>query len=408
MEMIITIAIILIALTVACFAGAIYSFARHKKGIAVGAALMGVIMALAVLIVPLSLHVIQSGEVAVVKHMGKVKDEERMAGTYFDFWITDKYEVYDATVQTVDLTFSAYSADAQTMDVTMTLQYQIIPEKASDVATQYGTLSILQNRITSVSTEKAKSVLSKDKAMDIIANRAQMSPAVEESIIAAIGENYFVNVVAVVLTDLTFTDAFELAVEEKMIAEQAKLKAEYDNQTKVAQAQAEADAKLAAATAEIEIAQAQADAELKKAQAKVEIAKAEAEAKKVAAEAEAEANRIIAESLTPEILDKIMADKWDGKLPTVVAGADSSMGMMLPHVAEPSRLKEARVTPVEASGTTRPAFWTPRKAMNRPIPAGIAALTALGIASKIMRRRPVTVRRTKIRPSARTKSRALA
>ena len=96
--------------------------------------------------------------------------------------------------------------------------------------------------------------------------------------IAAIGENYFVNVVAVVLTDLTFTDAFELAVEEKMIAEQAKLKAEYDNQTKVAQAQAEADAKLAAATAEIEIAQAQADAELKKAQAKVEIAKAEAEA----------------------------------------------------------------------------------------------------------------------------------
>ena len=109
--------------------------------------------------------------------------------------------------------------------------------------------------------------------MDIIANRAQMSPAVEESIIAAIGENYFVNVVAVVLTDLTFTDAFELAVEEKMIAEQAKLKAEYDNQTKVAQAQAEADAKLAAATAEIEIAQAPADAELKKAQAKVEIAK---------------------------------------------------------------------------------------------------------------------------------------
>ena len=186
--------------------------------------------------------------------------------------------------------------------------------------------------IMQLSTDELQELI--DRAMDIIANRAQMSPAVEESIIAAIGENYFVNVVAVVLTDLTFTDAFELAVEEKMIAEQAKLKAEYDNQTKVAQAQAEADAKLAAATAEIEIAQAQADAELKKAQAKVEIAKAEAEAKKVAAEAEAEANRIIAESLTPEILDKIMADKWDGKLPTVVAGADSSMGMMLPDMTE--------------------------------------------------------------------------
>ena len=332
MEIIITVAIILIAFTIAAIAGAIYSYTRRLKGAMIVSAFFAFLLAIAVLIVPLSMHVVQSGEVAVVKHLGKVKDEERMAGTYFDLWITNKYETYDATVQTADLTFSAYSADAQTMDVTMTLQYQIIPEKASDVATQYGTLSILQNRITSVSTEKAKSVLSKDKAMDIIANRAQMSPAVEESIIAAIGENYFVNVVAVVLTDLTFTDAFELAVEEKMIAEQAKLKAEYDNQTKVAQAQAEADAKLAAATAEIQIAQAQADAELKKAQAKIEIAKAEAEAKKVAAEAEAEANRIIAESLTSEILEKILADKWDGKLPQVVAGADANMGMMLPDL----------------------------------------------------------------------------
>ena len=305
MEFIITIAIVVIAIGVLFFGGAIYAFARHKKGLAAGLGLMGVVMAITLLIVPMSLHVIQSGEVAVVKHLGKVKDEERMAGTYFDLWITDKYEVYDATVQTVDLTFSAYSADAQTMDVTMTLQYQIIPEKASDVATQYGTLNILQNRITSVSTEKAKSVLSKDKAMDIIANRAQMSPAVEEAIIAAIGESYYVNVVAVVLTDLTFTDAFELAVEEKMIAEQAKLKAEYDNQTKVAQAQA-----------------------------KIEIAKAEAEAKKVAAEAEAEANRIISESLTQEILDKIMADKWDGQLPQVVAGSDSNLGMILPNLTE--------------------------------------------------------------------------
>ena len=55
---------------------------------------------------------------------------------------------------------------------------------------------------------------------------------------------------------------------------------------------------------------------------------------KAPAEAEAEATRIIAESLTQEILDKIMADKWDGKLPSVVAGADANMGMMLPDMTE--------------------------------------------------------------------------
>jgi regulator of protease activity HflC (stomatin/prohibitin superfamily) len=268
---------------------------------------LGVVCALLVivfLIVPFSFHTIQSGEVAVVKQLGKVNDAERTAGTHFDLWITNSYTKYDTKVQTVDLTFSAYSADAQTMDVGMTLQYQIIPDKASDIATQYGSLETLQSRITSISTEKAKSVLSIDKAMDIIANRAQMSPAVEESIKNAIGENYYVNVVAVVLTDITFTDAFELAVEEKMIAEQAKLKAEYENQTKIAQAEAEATAKLRAAQAEIEI------------------AKAQAEAKKIAATAEAEANKIVSDSITDKIIDKIYADSWNGELPEVIGNGD--------------------------------------------------------------------------------------
>lgn len=268
---------------------------------------LGVVCALLVivfLIVPFSFHTIQSGEVAVVKQLGKVNEAERTAGTHFDLWITNSYTKYDTKVQTVDLTFSAYSADAQTMDVGMTLQYQIIPDKASDIATQYGSLETLQSRITSISTEKAKSVLSIDKAMDIIANRAQMSPAVEESIKNAIGENYYVNVVAVVLTDITFTDAFELAVEEKMIAEQAKLKAEYENQTKIAQAEAEATAKLRAAQAEIEI------------------AKAQAEAKKIAATAEAEANKIVSDSITDKIIDKIYADSWNGELPEVIGNGD--------------------------------------------------------------------------------------
>lgn len=52
---------------------------------------------------------------------------------------------------------------------------------------------------------------------------------------------------------------------------------------------------------------------------KVKISKAEADAqaKITAAEAEAEANRKIAESLTPELIEKIKYEKWSGNLPTV-------------------------------------------------------------------------------------------
>lgn len=249
-----------------------------------GAGVLGVIgglLVIAFILVPFSFHTVDTGTVAVVKHLGEAK-ETRNPGTHFDFWITNSYVKYDAKVQNVDIATSAYSSDAQTMDIAMTLQYQIMSDKVLDIAKEYGTLEVLQNRIQSIAIEKTKSVLSSYKAMDIIADRATMSPLVESAIKEAIGEKYFVTVSTVVLTNIDFSDAFEKAVEDKMIAEQAKLKAEYENAAKVAAA--EADAK-----ATIEAQKAQAEANKIAAAAKVEIAKSDAEAKKTAAQAEADA-----------------------------------------------------------------------------------------------------------------------
>lgn len=272
--------------------------------------IFAIVLLIAFVLVPFSFHKVDAGEVAVVKYLGEAK-EVKTSGTYWDFWVTKSYAKYDAKVQNVDIETMAYSSDAQTMTVQMTLQYNIQSDHALEIATQYGNLNALQGRIQSIAIEKAKSVLSSHKAMDIIADRASMSPAVEAAIKDAIGNEYYVNIATVVLTNIDFSDAFELAVEEKMIAEQAKLKAEYENETKVAQAQAD-----------IAIAQAKADAELKKAQAQIEIEKANAEALKIQAEAEAEANKIISDSITDELIDKIYADNWNGELPDVIGNND--------------------------------------------------------------------------------------
>lgn len=319
------------------YAEKVKDFKLSKKAIML--CITGILLFISFLIVPFSFHTVEAGEVAVVKHLGKAEGV-KTAGTYWDFWMIKSYDTYDAKVQNVDITTMAYSSDAQTMDVQMVLQYSIMTDHVIDIATQYGSLTALEGRIQSIAIEKAKSVLSSYKAMDIIADRASMSPSVEEAIKGAIGDEYFVNVTTVVLTNIDFSDAFELAVEEKMIAEQAKLKAEYENETKIAQAKADAEAKLKAAQAEIEIAQAKADAELKAAQAQAEIAKAKAEAKlkeaeaqieiekakaeslKIQAEAEAEANKIITESITQDLIDKILADNWNGELPDVIGNGE--------------------------------------------------------------------------------------
>ncbi len=282
--------IVIAVLFIACVSACIVFGDNCNTVASVISGILAFVLVIAFILVPFSFHTVSSGEVAVVKHLGKIEDV-KTAGTHFDLWVTNKYITYDTKIQDFEVFTAAYSSDAQPMEIAMTIQYQILSDNVIDIATQYGKLDILQNRIESVAIERVKSVLSSHKAMDIIAKRASISPDVETAIKELIGDEYYVNVTTVVLDNIDFSDAFEQAVEDKMIAEQAKLKADYENDKKVANAQAQID-----------------------------IAKAEAEAKMIAAEAEANANKIINESITDKILEKNTIEKWDGKLPTVTSG----------------------------------------------------------------------------------------
>lgn len=245
---------------------------------------VGFLFAVLTFFIPGSFHTVNAGEVAVVKHLGEIRDV-RTAGTYFDFWITEKYDVYDAKVQTLDIRDNAYSLDAQTMDICMTVQYQIDTSKVKEIATTYGSLEALSAKIRSVSIERAKSVLSSNSAMKIIETRASVSPEVESAIKGAISESYYVTINTAVLTNIDFSDAFEQTVEQKMIAEQQQLQAEYEAKkiqieaeaaAQVARIKAEAELQVAKLAAEARIAAAQGDAK-----AQVEIARAEARATKL-------------------------------------------------------------------------------------------------------------------------------
>ena len=301
------------------------------------------------LLIPFSFHTVQAGEVAVVKHLGEASDI-RTAGTYFDFWITKKYEKYDATVQNLEIKSQAYSKDAQTMDITMTVQYQIDPTKAIEIANHYGTLTILDNRIQSVSIEKAKSCLSTYSAMTIIETRASISPEVENVIKEAVNSNYYVNIVAVVLTNIDFTDAFEKTVEDKMIAEQEKLKAEYEKETAIVNAEKELEVAKLQAEARIEQAKAEAQSQIEVARAEaaaiqmksIEVARALGFQIKETTVTDDEGNLgleyvIDFEGKTQEEIN-LIADylkyveypaKWNGELPNVVV-TDGSATIILP------------------------------------------------------------------------------
>lgn len=239
--------------------------------------------------VPFSMHTVDETEVCVVKQFGKVKEVVTEPGMFFDFWVGKTYTKIDTKTKDLQIEAMTYSSDAQVMNVALTVQYKFLGGEAKKIVKDYGNTKALTERITSVLTETPKAVLSTRTAMEIIANRSSITPEIREAAKAAIGDKYPVEITNVAISNIDFSDAFEQAVEEKMIAEQNKLKADYENEKKVATAKANAEAKL------------------------------------LEAEAEAKSNELLEKSITDKTLRDKYLDKWDGKLPSTMVGDGTSV-----------------------------------------------------------------------------------
>lgn len=304
---------------------------------------IGMVVSLVLFIfIPFSCHQIDTGEVAVVKVWGEAK-EVKGEGFNFDSWISTKYVKYDLKTQEVKSEISAYSQDAQSMTAGLTVQFRIQADKVLDINKEYGTLDVLTERIKAIAEEKAKVVLSQSSAMALIETRSELSTKVEEVIKTAVGQ-YYIDITMVAVTDITFSEAFENTVEDKMIAEQEKLKAEYEKEKAIIQAEQQ-----------LEVAKLDAEAKL---------AAAEGEAKSLEAIAKAQANAIKLKSIetarmlgftitetetedgivydidfegkTQEEIDAISEylkyveylEKWNGELPDVMT--DGNATIMIP------------------------------------------------------------------------------
>ena len=214
--------------------------------------------------VPTSVHQVEPNEVAIATRFGNIVGV-RDSGTHYDLWCT--YTKFDKTVQKLELRTASYSSDAQTMTIEMTIQFKIDPTRVQDIYLEYVTMDSLASRIEKIAADQVKAVLSEYTAMQIIETRSNISPQVETVIKTAVGDKYHSDITQVNLTDISFTDEFERAVEAKVIAEQEKQAAI----TKAEQA--------------LEVAKLEAEA-------KIETAKGQAEGQKIMAAAEAEASAL--------------------------------------------------------------------------------------------------------------------
>lgn len=183
-------------------------------------------------------------------------------------------------------------------DVTVT--YQINAEKSAWVYINVNDFE--ENLISQPLVASAIKSASKTLTDENATNRSQIEPLAAQMIQKSLDEKYDENVVIinkVIINDADFEDSYNEAIAEAQKAVIEASKQATINEQKIAEAEAEK-------------------------QAKVIKAEGEAEAIKIKAEAEAEANKKISESLTNNILQRTFYEKWDGVMPKVL-GSNSSL-----------------------------------------------------------------------------------
>ena len=185
--------------------------------------------------------------------------------------------IKDVTVQT---------KDAQFVTTVVNVKFKVDKDNAYAVYKGYGTLDALKKNIVSDYSQKAiESVVTQYDIISVLGDKKnEIYDKATDKLEEMLSEEG-VDLVQLTIKDMDAGDEIENAIKEEAIAkkqvetaEQNRLKAEKDAETKV-----------------------------------------------IKAKGEAEANKILTEELTDAVLQDKWIEKWNGKLPSVVTGSDDSV-----------------------------------------------------------------------------------
>lgn len=259
----------------------------------------------------LCLERVSVGNVGVVYSAGGVEDQTLAQGWHFispfqsvkQFPISQQQLVlsnnpadYNAT-EHQDWSIDA-PANGGMVKINMTVNYNFLPDRVVDVYKQFNGMSgetIVESRVQNSIIAYVKEVTPRFSVMDIYSDKkSEVNEAITTYLNERLTAEYGIHVSSALVIDVELDAALQQKVQAKEQAKQDAEIAELEKQT--AAAQAETDRV---------------------------IAESEAQVKVIEAQAEADANRIIAESITPELIEMTEAQARLEHGWVTVQGADA-------------------------------------------------------------------------------------
>lgn len=280
----------------------------------IGAILLAVVLVLGLICGITCLEKVPAGYVGVVYNMNGGVDGEILTQGWHLVSPTKKVTTYSIGLEQSYLTaedkgdspndesFSIPTSDGKTVRVNLEFSYRFDEERVAETFVMFKGKSGESIKDTFIKPKViawTQEVSANYPVTDIFGDQRTAINAELDTYLREKFDQYGIIIDTVNFTDISVDSETAAAIQKKVTAQQELELATIEAQTAKVQANKEKEvAQIAAEKAIIE-------------------ANAEAEVIRIAAEAEADANRKIAASLTPELIEKIKYEQWNGVLPTV-------------------------------------------------------------------------------------------
>lgn len=291
----------------------------------IGAVVIGFIMVIGLVLCIMCMERVPTGHVGVVYNMNGGVDGEVLTQGWHLVSPTKKVTTYSIGIEQSYLTasskgdskndesFSTPTSDGKSLIVDLEFSYKFDEAKITETFTRFKGQSGEDVKNTFIKPKMiawTQEVTAKYPVTDVFGDKRQELNEALDVYLKTKFEPYGIIIDTVNFTNIATDAETQAAIQKKVTAQQEMELAEIESKT--AKIQAEKDKEVALIAAQKDKEKAEIEAE----KLRIE-AEGKAEAQKIAAEAEAEANRKIAQSLTPELIEKIKYEQWNGELPKV-------------------------------------------------------------------------------------------
>lgn len=236
---------------------------------------IGIVIALIVLAL-LCVRTVEAGQVGVITRFGEVNREVNSGLALKLPWPIERMEKMDTRIQKQEENATAATADLQDVRATLALNYALDRGAALQVFKTIGT-EYRDRIVVPAVQESFKAAAAQYTAAELLTRRPEVKAKALDAIKKRL-EPYGVRIDDLNIVNFSFSDEFSKAIEQKQVAAQEAERAKFNLER---------------------------------------------------ARLDAEAQILQKESLSPEFLQKLAIEKWDGHMPQYLGGGDAVFNIPL-------------------------------------------------------------------------------